>query len=198
MTPPATPGDEREQREREQHVQREEPANREREAAGRTKRVVEASLQHRGPTGVDDCDRRDQHELQPAGARAEGDEEQPGRRSAGAQVRETVYAPEQRDHGCRADEAGSGPDGDGETRRRRRAYLVDEVERHEAEEGVEKQVGELDQQPTEDLPLDEQAQRLANPWAVVVAVRVRSTDREHHERKGERREREEECAPAKV
>jgi hypothetical protein len=115
------------------------------------------------------------------------------------QVRETVYAPEQRDHGCRADEAGSGPDGDGETRRRRRAHLVDEVERHEAEEDVEKQVGELDQQqPTEDLPLDEQAQRLANPWAVVVAVRVWSTDGEHHDRKGERREREEECAPAKV
>ena len=101
----------------------------------------------------------------PSGARAEGDEEQPGRRSAGMQVRETVYAPEQRDHGCRADEAGSGPDGDGETRRRRRAHLVDEVERHEAEEDVEKQVGELDQQqPTEDLPLDEQAQRPANPW----------------------------------
>jgi hypothetical protein len=135
----------------------------------------------------------------PSGARAEGDEEQPGRRSADAQVCETVYAPEQRDHGCRADEAGSGPDGDGETRRRRRAHLVDEVERHEAEEDVEKQVGELgQQQPTEDLPLDEQAQRLANPWVAVVAVGVRSTDGEHHERKGERREREEECAPAKV
>jgi len=34
--------------------------------------------------------------------------------------------------------------------------------------------------------------------AVVVAVRVRSTDGEHHERKGEHHEREEECAPAKV
>jgi hypothetical protein len=83
--------------------------------------------------------------------------------------------------------------------RRWLAHLVDEVERHEAEEHVEKQVGELgEQQPTEDLPLDEQAQRLANPWAVVVAVRVRSTDGEHQERKGGRREREEECAPAKV
>jgi hypothetical protein len=41
--------------------------------------------------------------------------------------------------------------------RRWLAHLVDEVERHEAEEHVEKQVGELgEQQPTEDLPLDEQ------------------------------------------
>jgi hypothetical protein len=32
----------------------EERANREREAAGRTERVVEASLHHRIPAGVDD------------------------------------------------------------------------------------------------------------------------------------------------
>lgn len=88
----------------------EERANRKREAAGRTERVVEASLHHRVPAGLTTEIVATSTSFSPSGARAEGDQEQPGRRSAGAQVREIVYAPEQPDHGCRADEAGSGPD----------------------------------------------------------------------------------------
>ena len=104
------------------------------------------------------------------GTSEERDEEQRGRDRAQPQVAQAVDPAEQRDHRRRARKPRARPQRDGEPRGRvRRAGLVDEVEREEADEDVEQQVGELEQeQPAQHLAPRDRAQRVAHAQPLAV------------------------------